>query len=136
MEHTVNAMIKKIRKSRHITQETMAEVLGVPRSTYHYKESTGSFTFEEYIKITDYFGLSLDGLKTVEDVPDNSNYTFTEETVLRQPPVKLQYDDEEYAKVLTRNELLLLKSYRQKTPKERDEILEYIKNYGGEKQEN
>lgn len=52
-----------LRKEKKITQETLADILGISVKQYGYKEvGKSKFDADEMFKIADYFGLSINDI--------------------------------------------------------------------------
>lgn len=73
----LNSNFKFLRKKRGLTQETMAESLGISRSKLAGYESTVNPPLDTLIKISDYLGVSTDILLR-EDLATYSDYKLRE----------------------------------------------------------
>lgn len=73
----LNSNFKFLRKKRGLTQETMAESLGISRSKLAGYESTINPPLDTLIKISDYLGVSTDILLR-EDLATYSDYKLRE----------------------------------------------------------
>lgn len=59
--------IKQIRGYNSLTQKEMANMLGIPYSTYAQKESGYlKFTLEDLIKVKNAFGIPIDDIKEAQ----------------------------------------------------------------------
>lgn len=58
--NTIKMTIKQIRVGAGLTQEEMAEKLGITRQTYSDREKSGNFTFREVTRICDVTGTPID----------------------------------------------------------------------------
>ncbi|NPC91182.1 helix-turn-helix transcriptional regulator [Bacillus sp. WMMC1349] len=74
-----NKNLIALRKSKKITQEQMAEKIGVHRGTYaNYERGHRQPDYDTLIKIADFFGVTIDYLLRGVD-PKEHNKIFTEE---------------------------------------------------------
>ena len=62
-ENPTNKKIYNTRKRKKISEEKMAEILGLTRSTYRYHEQSSFFTPEQIEKIADFFGVTASSLE-------------------------------------------------------------------------
>ncbi len=121
MSHTVNDMIRKIRKSSDISQEEMALKLDMNRSTYAYKEKNGSFSIDEYLKISNIFGVSIDEMSLM---PENF-VPLKDKQILRQPELESPFKDDCSA-VVTKNEMIIIREFRKLTKDDKEKVKYYI----------
>ena len=79
---TVSEKLKTLRKERKITQEQLAKILGVERSSVG-KYETGTLPSMEILtRIATYFGVSVDYLLGREDTPSNkTEHTPTDDDI-------------------------------------------------------
>jgi len=79
--------LKYLRKSKSITQQELADVLGISRQGYaKYENDLGEPDLTTLIKLADYFNVSVDSLLGVTTNSDSKLSSFYEE---------LTYSDEE-----------------------------------------
>ncbi len=62
-ENPTNKKIFNTRKRKKVSEEKMAEILGLTRSTYRYHEQSSYFTPEQIEKIADFFGVTVSSLE-------------------------------------------------------------------------
>ena len=51
----INENIKKLRTERKVSQEQMADLLGITRSAYSKKEKSGEFSASDVLTLTSFF---------------------------------------------------------------------------------
>ena len=73
MEEKFYEKIKKYRRFRGKSQQEMADFIGLNRSTYLKKESTGSFYCDEMVKVCEF--LNIDVSTLFSDTPKKINTT-------------------------------------------------------------
>lgn len=55
--------LKELRKEKQLTQQELAEILGVKRNTYSdWENGKSEPNYKKLVKIADFFGVSLDWL--------------------------------------------------------------------------
>lgn len=62
MDIEINERIKAIRKSKRITQRSVAKLLGLNYDTYYRREKSGTFSIEELKKIANFLSVSFEYL--------------------------------------------------------------------------
>ena len=101
MAHIEN--LKKLRRSKNLTQKELAEVIGVDRTTYvKYESGDSEPSFEKLIKLADFFEVSLDYLFGRE--PGKKELQKDEETILLK---YRQMDEPDRAKLQERSDAIL-----------------------------
>ncbi len=89
MKKPFTEKIKEARKVKKISQEEMAKILNIPRSTYAYKEKTNNFSQNEITEMCSFLEISLED----EEKPytpfgiinENENQLVFESPILRLP---------------------------------------------------
>ena len=66
MQDTVNLRVRKLRESKGYSQEETADLIGIKRSTYAYRESKGKFTEAELRKLAEKFDVPYDWLANIK----------------------------------------------------------------------
>lgn len=66
MPDTVNLRVRRLRESKGYSQEQTADLIGIKRSTYAYRESKGKFTEAELRRIAELFDVSYDWLANIK----------------------------------------------------------------------
>lgn len=70
MNKIINLRLKALRVGKELTQEKIAELLGIHEATYNRKEQgVSEFTLSEAKKISDIFNTSIDRLFFTNEVP-------------------------------------------------------------------
>ena len=100
----INRELKDLRKVKNVGQEDLAEKLGIPRTTYAYKEKTGSFTDTEKALIAKILKVDMTTISWTRPIfqgmPGTENMTIQQ---LRDEILKLQEKvktQEEFIKML------------------------------------
>lgn len=114
MKTGVNYNIRVLRKYYHVTQEQMAELLDMKRSTYAHTESYGTFKPHQLQKISTFFGITTDDLiNGTFELPNNS----------KKPKPVLNTNSQNSVLPLTHKEINLIEMYRKLNNVRKDEIL-------------
>lgn len=108
----LNIKLREIRKKHGYTQKEIAEVLGIDRSTYtFYETGTTSPAIVSLIKLSRFYGTTLDNLVGVNPFPNLADVSSTEEGG------KIVFDE---------SELLLLEFYRNLSPEKKKAVLDFF----------
>lgn len=94
---TQDNILQQVRKTKNLTQKDIADLLGMPRTTYAYKEETGSFDEEEKKKIAKFLKIDMTTIswkpsfqsKQVADDKDKVIQSQKEEILTLKAEVKL-----------------------------------------------
>ena len=71
--------LKQISKSRNITQKEYCAKLGIDDQQFRNKKTTGTIpTVEQLVKLSQFFGVSLNYMLTGSSTDDNENYLIEE----------------------------------------------------------
>lgn len=85
--NNINIEVKKLRKQKNMTQEQLAEVLGLKRSTYAHLETYGNFKDSQIIKLSEFF--NRDNIMVIDDGLVNKNMLKMEVTVFEKNLIEL-----------------------------------------------
>ena len=89
MKKSFTEKIKEARKVKKISQEEMAKILNIPRSTYAYKEKTKSFSQYEITEMCSFLEILLDNEERPYTpfgfINKNENQLVFESPILRLP---------------------------------------------------
>lgn len=86
--------IRLLRESRKLTQQQVADALGVPKSTYvHYEDGTNEPKISVLIKIALYYEISADWLLGVESAQTKNLPPETRWEIMRKEIEQLSDDD-------------------------------------------
>lgn len=96
---TVGDQIKALRKGKGLTQQQLADILGIKRSTVaNYEINRRAVGLEELRKIADYFGVGLDyfGINDnknhIYDILTRAYLVFKSDLVTQEEKDKLHYE--------------------------------------------
>lgn len=87
--------LKKLRKEKKLSQQELADKLGINRSTYaRYETSTTEPDYETLRKLADFFGVTVDYILGRTNIPnDQSSNTNNLKTWLRQSNTDLSEEE-------------------------------------------
>ncbi len=122
---TVGESLRKIRKSHKLTQQDIANVLGVDRTTYTLYETGGSNpSIETLVKLSVVYNATIGYIIGKEEKSNSDN--------ISKKPMFVSEDDVDPVAYLPKDEQALLISYRVLSDEEkealRNEIIEKLRN--------
>ncbi len=122
--------LKAIRERNGYRQEDIADVLGLQRSTFAYRENSGNYTPDELKVLAEFYSLSLDELL---ELPKKTPLAIKE-----TPATMVVFGDSEnnhidlslkIEKYITNTETKLLALYRSlKNREQKDKVLQFIED--------
>ncbi len=129
MKNSINEKIRAIRESKKLSQDEMAAVLNIPRSTYAYREKSGKFSEQEICTMCDFFGIVREALDMDEKVHVEINRIDFEEpeNILESPVLKLPFHSDDTRQVfLTNDEAEKLKRLRNLNEEKEQKLLDFL----------
>ncbi len=128
MANSIGEAIKKLRRANGISQEKLADMIEMNRSTYAYKEKNSSFKADELAAVANVLKISYDALLRSEishplNIP---NEPPMPEQSFEQPVPEIKSEIDENFAVLTNKERRLLKKFRELTANDKNLVENYI----------
>lgn len=66
--------IHKLRKEQGVTQEVLAELLGISKNTYsNIEKGVRAISLDESVKLSEYFGVKISSKSPIEETPEGSS---------------------------------------------------------------
>lgn len=125
--------VKAIRKQHGLIQSEMADILGVNRTTYAYREKSGSFDDEDIKKVCSHFDMSMNEFLSglTKDEIKNTSLDFTP---IQHKPLTMNEDsfidimNSMILKAESVRDAKLIRLINDLSFDERGELIELIKN--------